>query len=124
MALDVDANLTLGGTSPPPGAVFWAFTGYEADASTEIAIKAAVAGKSHYITHVIMCCIDDDAAPRLQDEDDNLLFGPVPGLAAGIHCVIDHHFERPIKMVAAKALEAKAAAAGLFSLYVEGYTAP
>lgn len=120
MALDVVANPTLV-KKTDLGVTHWAVTGYEADASTAIAIKAAVTGKSHYITHVIICCVDDDAAPRLQDEDDNLLFGPVAGVAAG-GPVINHHFERPIKMVAAKALEVKAAAAGIFSVYVEGYT--
>jgi len=81
-----------------------------------------VAGKSHYITHVIIVCVDDDALPRLQDEDDNLLFGPICGQATG-GTVVNHRFRRPIKMVAAKDLEVKAAAAGIFSIYVEGFTA-
>ena len=106
----------------PPGQVHWAITGYEADASANVEIKAAESGKHHYITHVTLAVIDDDAGPLLQDEDDTLLFGPVAGQENG-GVVVSHRFRRPIKLDEGKALEASALAAGIFSIYVEGFTA-
>ena len=132
MALDVVATPTLAVPNEPtdvsqanPAAqIHWAVTGYEADASTAIAIKAAVTGSYHYLTHVIIVCVDDDALPQLQDNagTPNLLFGPVCGQATG-GTVINHRFRRPLKMDVSTALAVKAAAAGIFSVYVEGFTA-
>lgn len=123
MALDHITTPTIVDEIPFKGRVLWAINGDEADASTAIAIKAAPgAGKSLYITSVLITCDDDDADPVLQDEDDNLLFGPFYAKAAG-PIVIDKEFRWPIKLVTNKALELKAAAAGSISVWVEGATA-
>ena len=122
MALDVVATPTLE-LNEPLQKVPFLITGYEADASTAIEILAAPGvGKAIRITRAVIVNIDDDAAVRLQDEDDNLLVGPVAGVAAG-GPGINVPFAKPIKMVANKALEVKAAAGGIFSLIVEGYVA-
>lgn len=100
----------------------WIETGIEADASGAVEVKAAPgSGLSLYITHVIITSDDADAHPYLQDEDDTLLFGPFVSSVEGV--VINHKFERPLKVVANKALELDAAAAGVITLYIEGYTA-
>lgn len=123
MALDAISTPTIVDEIPFKGKAPWAINGNEADASTAIEIKAAPgAGKSLYITAVLITCDDDDADPVLQDEDDNLLFGPFYAKAAG-PIVVSKEFKRPIKLVSNKALELKAAAAGSISVWVEGATA-
>ena len=123
MPLDAISTPTIVDEIPFKGRVLWAINGNEADASTAIAIKAAPgAGKSLYITAVLITCDDDDADPVLQDEDDNLLFGPFYAKAAG-PIVVPKEFSKPIKLVSNKALELKAAAGGSISVWVEGATA-
>ncbi len=122
MALDASATPTRteGAFS---GKSYWAITGVDADASTAIDIVAAPgAGKSLYITGVIITSDDDDAHPQLQDGDATLLFGPFCSNANGI-LQITWKFCQPIKVTANKSLAVKAAAAGNVSVYVEGYTA-
>lgn len=122
-APEVMAAVTRAGkATPPPDAVFWAFTGWDSDASTLGTIIAGVSGKRHYITHATLTGGDADALPQLQDEDDVLLFGPVAGMATGFS-TMSRDFPRPIMMGVDKDLELKAAAAGAVSFYVEGYTA-
>lgn len=123
MALDAISTPTIVEEIPYGSRTFWAINGNEADASTAIEIKAAPgAGKALFITSVLITCDDDDAAPVLQDEDDNLLFGPFYAKAAG-PIVIAKEFSKPIRLVTNKALELKAAAAGSISIWVEGATA-
>lgn len=123
MPLDAISTPTTVAAVPFMGRTDWTLNGNEADASTAIEIKAAPgAGKSLYIKSALITCDDDDAAPVLQDEDDNLLFGPFYAKAAG-PIVIDRKFDRPIKLVSNKALELKAANAGSISVFIEGATA-
>lgn len=123
MALDAISTPTIVDEIPHRGRFLWAINGNEADAQTAIEIKAAPGtGKALYITSVLITCDDDDADPVLQDEDDNLLFGPFYAKVAG-PIVIAKEFSKPIKLVTNKALEVKAAAAGTFSVWVEGATA-
>ena len=121
MPLDVISTPTIVESIPFRGRFYWALNGTEADASTAIAIKAAPgAGKSLYITYVLLTSDDADANPYLQDEDDNILFGPPFTTVEGV--VVDHEFTKPIKLITNKALELKATA-GNVSIYVEGATA-
>lgn len=103
-------------------ATTWAITGYTADAQTAIEIKAAPgAGRSLYLTAILITCNDADANPQLQDGDATLLFGPVFPSTSGI--VVPMRFPDPIKLATNKALQLKAAAGGNVSVWVEGYTA-
>lgn len=120
MALDAISTPTIVERIPFTSKVLWAINGNEADAQTAIEIKAAPGvGKALYITAVLITCDDDDADPVLQDEDDNLLFGPFYAKAAG-PIVVAKEFSKPIKLVTNKALELKAAGAGSISVWVEG----
>jgi len=102
--------------------VLWCINGYEADATTAIEIKAAPgAGKCLYLTEVILGSDDADAHPHLQDEDDNIVFGPLLSATGGMHLV--GVLKHPIKMVANKALELKGAAAGNIFVFIQGATA-
>lgn len=107
-------------TALPSDAVFGIINGYEADASTAIAIVAAPgAGKSIFLLEALITCDDDDCDPHLQDEDDNILFGPFLAKVAGPIVVHKKWEKRIIKLVSNKALEVKAAQAGTFSIYLE-----
>lgn len=105
----------------PVDAVHGAINGNESDASTAIAIVAAPgAGKAIYLLEVLITCDDDDADPVLQDEDNNLLFGPFYAKAAG-PIVVHKKWEEPriLKVATNKALELKATAGGEISIYLE-----
>lgn len=119
MALDAIATPTLVEEIPHMGKTLFCITGYDTDASTAIEIKAAPGvGKAIYITHIILQSDDADAHPHLQDEDDNVLIGPLMSTVEGFG--FDHEFKKPLKMVDNKALELKAAAAGNVFVHVEG----
>lgn len=119
MALDAIATPTLVESIPPQGKLLWCITGYDTDASTAIEIKAAPGvGKALYITSIILSSDDADAHPHLQDEDDNVLIGPLMSTVEGL--VLQHTFIFPLKLVSNKALELKAAAAGNVFVHVEG----
>ena len=119
MALDAIATPTLVEEIPFSGKVLWCITGYDADASTAIEIKAAPGvGKALYITSIILGSDDADAHPHLQDEDDNVLIGPLMSTVEGP--ILSHTFSKPLKLVNNKALELKAAAAGNVSVHIEG----
>lgn len=124
MPLDVISTPTIVDEIPFGNKVLWAINGYETDAQTAIEIKAAPgAGKSLYITAVVITSNDADAYPWLQDEDDNILFGRIfPILTSGGFSLVKE-FKKPIKLVSNKALEIKSAAAGNVSIWVEGATA-
>jgi hypothetical protein len=119
MALDAIATPTLVEEIPFNGKTLFCITGYDTDASTAIEIKAAPgAGKAIYITSVIIGSDDADAHPHLQDEDDNVLIGPLMSAVEGP--VLEHTFSFPLKLVSNKALEIKAAAGGNVFIHVEG----
>ena len=123
MGLDAISTPKTVDEIPFKGRTYWAINGNEADASTAIEVKTAPgAGKTLFITSVLITCDDDDADPVLQDEDDNLLFGPFYAKVAG-PIVVNKDFKRPIQLVTNKALEVKAAAGGTFSIWIEGATA-
>ncbi len=120
MPIDKIATVTLV-PSLPSDSVISALTAYEADASTAVEVIAAPgAGKAIFLLEAIITCNDDDAAPLLQDEDDNYLFGPFYAMAAG-PLFIHKRWEQPriLKVVTNKALEIKAGGAGSISLYIE-----
>lgn len=107
---------------PFKGRIFWAVNGQDTDASTAIEIQAAPgAGLALYLEQIFLGSDDADAHPHLQDEDDNVLFGPLMSTVEGpgIGGILKH----PIKLVSNKALEIKAAAAGNVFVYVQGVIA-
>ena len=122
MAITAISTPTLVESIPHMGQVLFCINGYEDDASTAISIKTAPGtGKAIYITSIILGSDDADAHPHLQDEDDNVLFGPLFSTIEGP--VMSHTFAKPLKMVSNKALEIKAAAAGNVFIFVEGIVA-
>lgn len=119
MALDAIATPTLVESIPHMGKQLWCITGYDTDASTAIEIKAAPGvGKALYITSIILGSDDADAHPHLQDEDDNVIIGPLMSTVEGL--ILQHTFVNPVRLVSNKALELKAAAAGNVFVHVEG----
>lgn len=117
MALDSISTPTLVATLPVD-AVPAALNGLEADASTAIEIVAAPGvGKAIFLTNIILGSDDADAHPHLQDEDDNVLFGPLLSTVEGGN--LPKKFDRPLKLVSNKALELKAAAAGNVFVWCE-----
>jgi hypothetical protein len=122
MALDAISTPTIVEAIPFSGRTLWSVNGYDTDASTAIEIKATPgAGKSLYITEIILGSDDADAHPHLQDEDDNVIFGPLLSSTGGMHLVAV--LRHPIKLVSNKALEIKAAAAGNVYVFIQGATA-
>ena len=104
----------------PVDAVPAAINGREADASTAIEIIAAPGvGLAIFLLDLFMTCDDDDAAPHIQDEDDNILFGPVYAKAAG-PIVVHKEWKEPHigKVASNKAVELKAVAAGNISIWL------
>jgi hypothetical protein len=117
MALDAISTPTL--ADEPNGGTPGIINGYDTDASTAIEILAAPGtGYTTYILEAILGSDDADAHPHLQDEDDNVLFGPLFSTVEGpiLHKPSNG---KAIKMVSNKALEIKAAAAGNVFVYVE-----
>lgn len=115
MALDAISTPLLV-SALPVDAVIEVINGYDTDASTAIEIKAAPGvGKAIFLLKVILGSDDADAHPHLQDEDDNVLFGPLFSTVEGGN--LKNKFEQPLKMVSNKALEIKAAAAGNVFVY-------
>ena len=100
-----------------------AVNGYSTDVSTAAEVKAAPgAGKSLYITAVVITCNDADSFPWLQDGDAVVVFGRFFTTATDSLGLVKE-FKKPIKLTANKALQLKAAAAGNVSIWVEGATA-
>lgn len=122
MAEVANATPVIVNEIPFSGRNFWSVDYADTDASTAIEIKAAPgAGKSLYITEIVIGSDDADAHPHLQDEDDTVLFGPLMSTTGGIHLVAV--LKHPMKLTSNKALEIKAAAAGNVFVYVQGATA-
>jgi len=122
MALDAISTPTVVEEIPFRGRTYWSVNGYDTDASTAIEIKAAPgAGKSLYLTEIILGSDDADAHPHLQDSDGNVLFGPLLSATGGMHlpAVLKHS----IKLATNKALQIKGAAAGNVFIFVQGATA-
>jgi len=119
MAADAIATPTLVEEIPSYGKTLFCITGYDTDFSTAIEVKAAPGvGKALYITYICLQSDDADAHPHAQDEDDNVLFGPLFSTVEGAR--IEHDFKHPLKLVNNKALEIKAAAAGNVFFHIEG----
>jgi len=123
MALDAISTPTIVDEIPFKGRSLWAINGYDTDASTAIDIKDAPgAGKSLYITSVIITCNDADAYPQLQDGDATILFGRFFTTATDSLSLVKE-FKRPIKVATNKSIALKAAAGGNVSIWMEGATA-
>jgi len=119
MAADAIATPTLVEEIPFMGKILFCITGYDTDFSAAIEVKAAPGvGKAIYLTTVILGSDDADAHPHVQDEDDNVLIGPLFSTVEGP--ILNHKFDKPLKLVSNKALEIKAAAAGNVSFHIEG----
>ena len=119
MGLDAISTPTLVNTLPVD-AVPAVLNGREADASTAIEIVSTPGtGKAIFLLELFLICDDDDAAPHLQDEDDNVLFGPFYAKAAG-PIVVHKIWKEPhiLRLALNKALELKAAAAGNVFIYL------
>jgi hypothetical protein len=122
MAEVANSTPTIVDEIPFRGRTYWSVNYADTDASTAIEIKATPgAGKSLYVTEIVIGSDDADAHPHLQDEDGTVIFGPLQSTTGGIHLVAV--LRHPIKLTANKALELKAAAAGNVFIFVEGATA-
>ena len=119
MGLDASSTPQLV-QSLPVDAVIAVINGREADASTAVEFIAAPGvGKAIFLLELLLTCDDDDAAPHIQDEDDNVLIGPFYAKAAG-PIVVHKKWERRILKVASnKAVELKAAAGGNVGIWLE-----
>ena len=122
MAFDSASTPTIVEAIPFNGRTYWSFNGQDSDASTAIDIVAAPgAGKSLYITDIVMGSDDSDAHPHLQDGAAAVLFGPLMSTVEGPHIAV--HLDRPIKVATNKSIAAKAAAAGNVFVFISGATA-
>jgi hypothetical protein len=122
MALDAISTPEIVDEIPFAGRTYWCVNGIDTDASTAIEIKAAPGtGKSLYLTEIVIGSDDADAHPMIQDEDANVLFGPLQSTTGGIHLVAV--LRHPVKLVSNKALQIKAEAAGNVFIFIEGATA-
>ncbi len=120
MALDAITTPAIA-VGLPVDAVHGVLNGREADASTAIEIVSAPGvRKTIYLLALHLTCDDDDAAPHLQDEDGNVVFGPFYAKAAG-PIVVNKEFKEPRipKLATNKALQLKAAAGGNIGIWLE-----
>lgn len=100
----------------------WAVNDDETDAVPPVPLKDAPGtGKALYLTHVTMSGRTNDVAITLQDEDDNVLFGPIQMQADG-GGVFTKDWKHPLKLIDDKALEVVATDGEAFTIYVEGFT--
>ena len=111
-------------TKDPPGKTLFAQSISSADVAGEELVKAAVSGKSIYITHIV-AGLDGDAIVDIGDGDagtavDTIAFQLV-STATGV--VYDIKFDNPIKLTADKAMRIDSSAACRVSLLVEGFVA-
>jgi hypothetical protein len=124
MALDaISTPTTVNGENIPfRGKTLWSINGQDTDASAAIEIKAAPgAGKSLYITEIVLGSDDGDAHPQLQDSDGTVLFGPLLSTTGGMHLVAV--LKHPLKVATNKGIALKAAAAGNVFVFLQGATA-
>jgi len=123
MALDAISTPTYVDDIPFEGRTYWTINGYDTDASTAIEIKAAPGtGKALYLRKIILGSDDADAHPHIQDEDDNVIFGPLFSTVEGPVMFLDLG-KGALKLTDNKALELKAAAAGNSFVFILGATA-
>lgn len=118
--LDTSSNPTLVDEgSIPTTAIPFATNGFEADAQTAKEVVAAPGvGKNHYIKRIVLQSEVAGVDPQIQDDAAAVLFGAVYTTTDG-HPV-DVSFPRPIKVAANKAIDLKAAGAGLVFVFIEG----
>jgi len=122
MALDSVSTPTIVDEIPFKSRTYWSVNGQDTDASTAIDIVAAPgAGKSLYITDIVLGSDDADAHPQLQDGDATVLFGPLLSAVEGLHLTVS--LRKPIKVATNKSIAAKAAAAGNVFIFISGATA-
>lgn len=123
MAIDASSTPTYVDEIPPQQKTNFVVNAYEGDASTAVEVKADPGdGLAIYITDIILQSDDADAHPYLQDEDDNVIFGPLYSTVEGAS--IELHLGRgALKLVSGKALEIAAAAAGNIFIFVKGAVA-
>ena len=105
-------------TAPPLAKAYWAVNATEADSASNSEVKAAVTGKSHYLTKVVINCAV--AHTVVLNDSTTALLGPFTFLAAG-QTIVSLDFIRPIKLTISQALNVTAG--GAYALYVEGFTA-
>ena len=105
-------------STAPLARVYWAVNATEADSASESAVKAAVTGKSLYLTKMLINCAVAHTVELL--DASTTLLGPFTFLAAG-QTVISLDFKTPIKLTVSQALNVTAG--GAYALYVEGFTA-
>lgn len=116
MANIVTTDLTI--TQAPPARSFWAVNATETDAASNSEVKAAVSGKSLYITKLVINCAV--AQTVVLNDASTALLGPYTFLAAG-GTAVNIDFTKPIKLTISQALNVTAG--GAYALYVEGFIA-
>ncbi len=116
MAEIVVTALTI--TQAPPAREIWAVNATETDSASNSEVKAAVSGKSLYITKLVINCAV--AQTVVLNDATTALLGPYTFLAAG-GTAVSIDFTRPIKLTVSQALAVTAG--GAYALYVEGFTA-
>jgi hypothetical protein len=98
--------------------------GYSADWSSCETIKAAVAGKSIYLTHLTVSCVAAITITVGEGETANAvtteLVGPLQ-FAATSGSPVTIPFTRPLKLTAATALTADASGAGAATIVAQGF---
>lgn len=116
MADIVVTELTI--TQAPLARTYWAVNATETDAATNSEVKAAVTGKSLYVTKLVINCAV--AQTVVLNDATTALLGPYTFLAAG-GTAVNINFTRPIKLTVSQALNVTAG--GAYALYAEGFTA-
>ena len=109
---------TLDITEAPLARSFWAVNATESDSASNSEVKAAVTGKSLYITKLVINCAV--AQTVVLNDASTALLGPYTFLAAGGTVVLINP-TRPIKLTVSQALNVTAG--GAYALYVEGFIA-
>lgn len=105
-------------STAPLARVYWAVNATETDTATNSEVKAAVTGKSLYLTKLVINCAV--AQTVVLNDATTALLGPYTFLAAG-GTIVSLDFKIPIKLTVSQALNVTAG--GAYALYVEGFTA-
>lgn len=105
-------------TQAPAARAFFAVNATETDSASNSEVKAAVTGKSIYITKLVINCAV--AQTVVLNDATTALLGPYTFLAAG-GTVVSIDPTRPIKLTVSQALNVTAG--GAYALYVEGFVA-
>jgi hypothetical protein len=111
--------------SRPFGGNKWVISAYSADLSGCESLKAAVAGKSHYVTKLKIQCASAITITFGEGETTGAVttiwLGPIPFSASGPAFEIDFG-ELSIQGTANTAITVDASGAGAAAVYMEGYT--